>query len=80
MGCCKGVVNVEIEERCQASDKMRLDQFFAFVVDIFLRAESQVVENKDLTRLDLCYFLDGMRTDDVIYELDLLRAILREET
>jgi hypothetical protein len=40
MGCCKGVVNVEVEERCQASDKMSLDEFFAFVVDVFLRAES----------------------------------------
>ena len=45
MGCCKGIINVNVEERCEASDKMRLHQFFAFVLDVFFRAESQVVEN-----------------------------------
>ncbi len=44
MGCCKSIVNVKIEEWCKASDKMRLDEFFASVVDVFLGAESQVVE------------------------------------
>jgi hypothetical protein len=45
VGCCEGVVNVEVEEGREASDKMRLDQFFAFVVDVFFSAESQVVED-----------------------------------
>jgi hypothetical protein len=45
VGCCKGIVNVQVEQWCEASDKMRLDQFFAFVVNVFFGAESQVVEN-----------------------------------
>jgi len=45
VSCCEGVVNVKVEERCEASDKMRLDQFFAFVIDVFFGAESQVVED-----------------------------------
>ncbi len=45
MSCSEGIVNVKVEERCKASDEMCLDQFFAFVVDVFLGAESQVVED-----------------------------------
>jgi hypothetical protein len=55
---------------------MRLDQFFAFVVDVFLGAEPEVVENQDLAWLDLADFLDGMGANDVVYELDLLGAVL----
>ena len=73
----KGIVNVEVEEGREASDKMCLDQFFAFVVDVLFGAESQVVENQDLTRLVHCDFLYGMGADDVFYESDLLGAVLR---
>ena len=45
MSGCKGVVNVQVKEGGEAPDKMRLDQFFALVVDVFLGAESQVVED-----------------------------------
>ena len=45
MSCCEGIVDVKVEEGCEASDKMRLDKFFAFVVDVFFGAESQVVED-----------------------------------
>ena len=55
---------------------MCLDQFFAFVVYVFFGAESEVVEYKDLAWLDLVDFLDGVGPDDVIYELDLLGAVL----
>jgi len=55
---------------------MRLDKFFAFVVDVFFGAESQVVEDQDLARLDFADFLDGMGAYDIFYELDLLGAVL----
>ncbi len=55
---------------------MRLDQFFAFVIDVFFGAESQVVEDQYLARLNLGDFLDGMGAYDIFYELDLLRAVL----
>ena len=45
MGRCKGIVDVKVEQWCEASDKMRLDQFFALVVNVLFSAESQVVEN-----------------------------------
>jgi hypothetical protein len=45
VSCCEGVVNVEVEERCEASNEMCLDQFFTFIVNVFFGAESQVVEN-----------------------------------
>jgi hypothetical protein len=45
MGCCESIVDIKVEQRREASDKMRLDQFFAFVVDVLLGAESQVVKD-----------------------------------
>ncbi len=45
MSCCEGIVEVKVEERCEASDEMRLDQFFTFIVNVFFGAESQVVED-----------------------------------
>ena len=58
---------------------MRLDQLLALVIDVFLGAESQVVEDQDLASLNLGDFLDGMGAYDVFYELDLLGAVLRQE-
>jgi len=55
---------------------MSFDQFFAFVIDVFFGAESKIVQDQDLPRLDLVDFLDGMGTDDIFYELDLLGAVL----
>ncbi len=79
MGCCESIVNVKIEERCKASDKMRLDEFFASVVDVFFGTESQVVEDQDLAGLHLGDFLDGVWAYDIFYEFDLLGAVLSEE-
>jgi hypothetical protein len=58
---------------------MRLDQFFAFVVDVFFGAESQIVEDEDLAWLNLGDFLDSMWAYDIFYELDLLGAVLRQQ-
>jgi hypothetical protein len=58
---------------------MRLDQLLALVVDVFLGAESQVVEDQDLARLNLGDFLDGMGAYDIFHELDLLGTVLRQE-
>jgi hypothetical protein len=79
VGCCKRIVDVKVEERCEAPDKMGLDKFFSFVVNVFLGTESQVVENQNLARFYLGDFLDCMRSDHVFYELDLLGAVLGEK-
>jgi hypothetical protein len=76
VSCREGIVNVQVEEGCKASDKMRLDQFFAFVVDVFFGAESEIVEDEDLAWLNLGDFLYGMGAYDIFYELDLLGAVL----
>jgi len=76
VSCCESIVNVEVEERCEASDEVSLDEFFAFVIDIFFSTESQVVKNQNLARLDFGDFLDGVRSDYIFYEFDLLGAVL----
>jgi hypothetical protein len=55
---------------------MGLDQFFDLVVYVFFCAESQVIENEDLARLHFGDFLDRVRAYHVLYELDLLGAVL----
>ena len=76
MSCREGIVNVQVEEGCEASDKMRLDQLLALVVDVFFGAESQIVEDENLAGLNLGDFVYGMGTYDIFHELDLLRAVL----
>ena len=45
MSCCEGVVYVQVEEGCETSDEMCFDQFFAFVIDVFFGAESEIVQD-----------------------------------